>query len=449
MKSRLTLAPQRDVRRQRGAVAVIFGLTVVVLVGFIGLAIDLGRFFVIKSELQNAMDACALSAATQLRPGASDPNAVTRAVAYGNVFSSESSSDQSIVRNRVNFQGETIKPSVIKITFSDTNGGVYEAPPPAGPELTALSNRAKFVKCEYPLSGLPIYFMRVLNMLPTASIPATQTVSAMAVATRDAPAAACLPIAVCRLPTAAGTDEWGRRKGEWMLAYGGGEYGTGHFGWVDFTPAGAGPSGSNGADELREILAGSRQCNVSETGSPVNSNGAMTALDEAWNSRFGWYRQGGGYSPTEARPDFTGYAYSNEAGANWLSGFNAYEGAGGYKLNARPNNLPYQADIPVGIKTNQYQTPLTTAQLIEYGRTDRRIATAPIVDCTTWNPPNPQPNLSTSILGWACVFMLHPTTNNGSAASQVAKIEYLGPLSEAGNPCAGGSALAAAPVLTQ
>ena len=60
--------------RQRGSVAIMFGLTLVVLIGFIGLSVDLGRFFVIKSELQNAMDACALSAASQLKPGAGDPN---------------------------------------------------------------------------------------------------------------------------------------------------------------------------------------------------------------------------------------------------------------------------------------------------------------------------------------------------------------------------------------
>ncbi|MEZ5662936.1 MAG: Tad domain-containing protein [Burkholderiaceae bacterium] len=71
---------------QRGAVAVILGITVTVLIGFAGLAIDLGRFFIVKTELQNAMDACALSASTQLRPGQNNPNALTRAIAYGRVF---------------------------------------------------------------------------------------------------------------------------------------------------------------------------------------------------------------------------------------------------------------------------------------------------------------------------------------------------------------------------
>ena len=56
-------------RPQRGVVVIVFGLMLVVLIGFAGLVIDLGRLFVIKTELQNAMDAWALSAASQLRPG--------------------------------------------------------------------------------------------------------------------------------------------------------------------------------------------------------------------------------------------------------------------------------------------------------------------------------------------------------------------------------------------
>jgi Flp pilus assembly protein TadG len=52
--------------RQRGAVAVVVGLTIFVLVGMIGLALDLGQMFVNKTELQNAADACALAAAREL-----------------------------------------------------------------------------------------------------------------------------------------------------------------------------------------------------------------------------------------------------------------------------------------------------------------------------------------------------------------------------------------------
>ncbi|MFP5405356.1 MAG: enoyl-CoA hydratase-related protein, partial [Gammaproteobacteria bacterium] len=69
--------------RQEGAIAIITGLTIAVLIGFLGIGVDLGRLFVVKSELQSAMDACALAASSQLRPGLNDPNALDRAIAYG------------------------------------------------------------------------------------------------------------------------------------------------------------------------------------------------------------------------------------------------------------------------------------------------------------------------------------------------------------------------------
>ena len=48
-------------RQERGVVAIIVALSLVVLVGFAGLALDLGKLYVAKSELQNSADACALA----------------------------------------------------------------------------------------------------------------------------------------------------------------------------------------------------------------------------------------------------------------------------------------------------------------------------------------------------------------------------------------------------
>lgn len=432
-------------RRQRGAVIVMFGLTLVVLIGFIGLAIDLGRFFVIKSELQNAMDACALSAASQLKPGSNDANALTRAVAYGKVFIT----GVDAVRNKVNFQSTVLDPNVLEITFGITNGpndaNNYKSAADADP------NTAKFVKCNYPLAGLPIYFMQVLNLIKTDTLFTTQTVSAMAVATRDAPLASCIPVAVCSAPAGTPSNNFGHSVGEWLTAYDGSPYGTGSFGWIDFTP----PAG--GANEVKAILAGSMQCNIAQIGDQVGQNGNLDTLQEAWNSRFGWYKKGGGYSTAEAPPDMTGFAYSNltSAGApnggNWPSGANAYSGSSSVPnqpnfISARAVNRPYQTTIPEGIKINQYDTPLSATQLNALGRADRRIVAAPVVDCNVWNtPPGSQ---MPPILGWACVLMLNPI-ENGSAASLTAKLEFLGLSSAASSPCSGGSEFAIAPVLTQ
>ncbi|XYI31271.1 hypothetical protein MNJPNG_03800 [Cupriavidus oxalaticus] len=52
--------------RQRGAVAIMVGLSLAVLIGFVGLALAPGKLYVARSEQQNSMDACALAAARDL-----------------------------------------------------------------------------------------------------------------------------------------------------------------------------------------------------------------------------------------------------------------------------------------------------------------------------------------------------------------------------------------------
>ena len=422
-------------QRQRGAVAITLGLTLVVLIGFAGLAIDLGRFFVIKAELQNSMDACALSAASQLNPGANDINALTRATAYGKVFFKTDVNNE--IKNRVNFQNMVPNPDILEITFASSNAGPFNVTDP---------NTAKYVKCQYPLTDLPIYFMQVLNPLLT-----TQTVSAMAVAKRELPNASCIPVAVCSGAGGNASNNFNHSEGDWITAFDGTSYGTGNFGWIDFSP----PAG--GASEIKAILAGSKQCNISQIGDSVGQTGKQDTLQEAWNTRFGWYRHGGGYSSLDAPPDKTGFAYSNlnedgtEGGGNWPSGSNAYSGTS--SVPNQPNFddaqdifKPYQETIPLGIKTNQYSQPLQATQLDQLGRVNRRIAAAPVVNCDVWNtPPGSQ---MPPILGWACVLMLNPI-GGGSAASNIAKLEFLGLASDANSPCSGGEENAIAPVLTQ
>ena len=142
---------------QRGAVALVLGLTLAVLIGFAGLALDLGRFFVNKSELQNAMDACALAAATQLRPGLDNPLALTQAVAYGRVFATGGTGNIEAIKNRINFQSQTVDPDLLQITFAEALDGTYLD------SSAANYNTAKYARCTYALSGLPVLFMRVLN----------------------------------------------------------------------------------------------------------------------------------------------------------------------------------------------------------------------------------------------------------------------------------------------
>lgn len=399
--------------RQRGAVAILLGLTLAVLIGFAGLAVDLGRFFVIKSELQNAMDACALAAASQLRPGQNNPNALDRAVAYGRVFTTGGVSENPLegnieaIRNRVNFQGQTVNVQPENITFATQLEGPYQSQGASDP------NTAAFAQCNLPLADLPIFFFRVLNPLLS-----TQTVSARAVATLAPSASACaIPLAVCR--QSMGTN-FGITVGQWLMRPPGnpGSYGTGNFGWIDFTP----PSG--GASELADLLNGPGQCSV-EVGNEVGQSGFVNSLDTAWNSRFGIYRGGQGNPQlATASPDLTGYGYTL---SNWPAGAHAYEGASAGALNYRSATSSYQ---PYQFGTSGGYSASSATEHQVFGRF-RRVVVAPVVDCGVWGNTGNTVSRPT-IDGWACVLMLNPLL----VSTDSPMVEFLGLSTDVGSPCA-------------
>jgi Flp pilus assembly protein TadG len=52
---------KRHVERQRGAILVMTVLFLVILLGFAALALDLGRLYVLRTEMQNAADAAGVA----------------------------------------------------------------------------------------------------------------------------------------------------------------------------------------------------------------------------------------------------------------------------------------------------------------------------------------------------------------------------------------------------
>ena len=57
---------RRARHRSQGAVAIVVALCLFIFLAVLGLVIDLGHLYVVKTELQNAADACALGAAREL-----------------------------------------------------------------------------------------------------------------------------------------------------------------------------------------------------------------------------------------------------------------------------------------------------------------------------------------------------------------------------------------------
>lgn len=76
---------RRTGRGERGAVAVIVALAMVPLLGMVGLALDLGRAYVVRANLSRAMDAAVLGSARVLRQGrdAAEQEAFAIAAANG------------------------------------------------------------------------------------------------------------------------------------------------------------------------------------------------------------------------------------------------------------------------------------------------------------------------------------------------------------------------------
>ncbi len=64
MKNFLKL--RRALINEEGAAAPIIGLFIVVFIIFLAIAVDLGRLYIVKNQLQNAADGAALAGASKL-----------------------------------------------------------------------------------------------------------------------------------------------------------------------------------------------------------------------------------------------------------------------------------------------------------------------------------------------------------------------------------------------
>jgi hypothetical protein len=82
-------ATRKSPRKERGALVVMLGIAIVVLFAFMGIALDLAQTYNLKTELQNAADAAALSGAKELNgslTGINNAVAKAKATAAANNF---------------------------------------------------------------------------------------------------------------------------------------------------------------------------------------------------------------------------------------------------------------------------------------------------------------------------------------------------------------------------
>lgn len=399
MHARIALSNSRS--RQRGVVAIMVGLSMVAMVGFAGLAIDGGRLYVNKTELQNASDACALAASFELTGSPTIPLA--------NFPIAEDAGKLVATRNRVGFQGAAIDVGDVTVEFGTTLAGAFAG---AG----GATADSKYVRCTIQETGIGPWFMQVLGF-------GDQTVRAAATASLVPSQNNCIaiPIGMCSAGSATSSPPYGLQNGQWFgSGFSNNDSITGSFNWIDFSP----PAG--GASELRDLLLGTGACTIA-TGSQVGNPGAIQSIRNAWNTRFGIYHPSMSSSgPGSAVPDRSGYAYR---ALNWPSQANALDN---FMATRRPANQPYGTSVDNGntitgldVKPNG-STVLQPAALATQGA-DRRLAIVPIIDCAGL-----QSSQTVPVLDWACVFMLHPMDNDNSLTIF---LEYHGLTTQPGSPC--------------
>ena len=354
--------------RQQGAMLIFFLFMLPVLIATMGLALDVGKFFIVKSELQNAADACALAAAYELDGTSSQ---FTRANAAGLNLAAI---------NKVYFQQGAVAGTTVQ--FSTTATGGYANPAPAN---------ASFVRCNVSQPNVPTWFIQLVGI-------GNQTIPATAVASNVPGQTTCaLPVGLCNAPPSTPVGTWL----EGVQPSGSGV--SGFFRWIDFEP----PAG--GANELASILSGANSCVISSTNPnlPIAGYGVVASADKHYNTRFG-IRAGG--TPNNSVPDYSGYAYLP---TNWPSRFNAYTD---FVANRRPTNAAYQGLSDINLGGNP--TILNSTELAAQG-SSRRVAIAPVIDCAT-----------ETFQRFACVFLLHPMSTSGPAPAMF--LEYLGDANSVG-----------------
>jgi Flp pilus assembly protein TadG len=78
--------PASNKPNQNGQVAVLVGVLLLVLIGFVGISIDSGRAYGVKAKLNSAVDAAGIAAARALAEGASDSIRIENAKSAANNF---------------------------------------------------------------------------------------------------------------------------------------------------------------------------------------------------------------------------------------------------------------------------------------------------------------------------------------------------------------------------
>lgn len=395
--------------RQGGAFIVTVCLMLFFLLGFIGIALDFGRLFIVKTELQTATDACALAAAQELDR---QPDALVRATNAGLAAGNAN----GVVMQSALWNGKG-QLTADNLSFRD-----------ASHTLTVSPADAHYVRCEHTQTATATPLLRMLAVFGNAQATnAAADVFARAEATL-APSQSTCPLPLALKPKLGGAKpDYGFVKGEWITLLSKDAASNGQIGWANL-------DGSNNAAETEAEMKGYCGTRVDdELGTP----GVQQSIADVWNARFGIYK--GTDTPQASQPDFTGYVFNAKTWPAQKQAFDHDDAVSNdfMEQRARFGNCGAtvkDCETATGLKLNA-KTMANAAELRQYGG-NRRIAPVPVV------------NAANKVVDFACMLMLQPI----STPMADVQLEYLGNASEPGSPCIasglpGGSAGPLVPVL--
>lgn len=388
--------------RQHGAFLITFALFMLFLLGFMGIALDFGRLFVVKTELQTAVDSCALAAARELN---GQPDAITRAQSAGMVAGN--ANNANLQSASWNGQG--------KLTATDTHISFREQDY-ANPTLDG--KLARYAECQYTMSSIKLWLLQAMGAFTgdNATWPNSGTVGARAVATRASGQGAC-PMPLGFKITNPTPPNYGRIPTQRYIFDP--KSTSADIDWANLDT-------THSAAETRDEVDGKR-CNIKiDMGIEIGTPGTEATVVEVWNYRFGIYK--GAFDSTH-RPDFSGHIYPFDPAAS-----NSYPD---FKLQRQSFTRCGTSASNCGMKGGGFSTVATSAQHKDFGA-DRRIVLVPFVNATG------------TVKAFACMLMLQPMT----IPVDKVQLEYLGNANDPSSPCttndlAGGSNGPLVPVLVR
>lgn len=300
--------------KQKGAIAIVFGLSIVTLFAMGGVVLDLGHMYIVTSELQNSADAAALAGARRLNESAAGiTNARDDAIALA-------------AQNNFNFS--------TAVVIGTTN--IEYGSSPSGPFVnyaTAFASPSgkTFVRVDTGLRAINTYLMRVVSS-------SYNTVSTNGVAVAGRFVNNVTPIGVCAikdpvtlasrpkgeaLPTGE-LAQFGFRRGVSYNIFAlnplGGPSDTYLLDPVDVYPNPCDPSNSSANTTAPFVCNGSSAILTNTPGTVYGNTGISAGkIEAALNSRFNTFGGASVCIPAQAPPDVNIKQYGFASGVDWMT----------------------------------------------------------------------------------------------------------------------------------